>query len=301
MPLLQSKLDPGSRGLQVGVTSWVGKKLYHGFRDGYFDKESYDPDKRDSPVGYGNSHFGFWATPSFALAEKFGIKGGVVECYLDVKKALTFSKDVTTLIDSYRWRQILDTARVNYEFLADSSNPYYRNAYRHLIEAKPLKNPDTRLYNFLDSWWYVFEVAGYDGVCAPENGIPTVGALDFSQVTYGKRVKEGVNVDKWDDYDVTPLPKSDKIKHREGSSLPDYSTLDTYRHLLPRNGFPKLGFTYFEDVQPVKFHDKDGSVKQYSPQLVAPPPPVPKPKKDEDGQLSLFDSLSRRFGRFLAD
>jgi hypothetical protein len=309
MALLQSKLEPGSKSLQVGVTSWVGKKLYHGFRAGYFDAKSYDLNYNSlNEGGDGEATRGFWATPSFALAKTFGGKGGVVECYLDVKRAITFNLDALAWVRAEMWKRVLDKAGVKYDHLANSRRLYERNMYMNLMrldaQGKPLSgmwaNTTSQLYPLLDQWWDYIKVSGYDGVCLPEKGVPTVAATDFSQVTYGKRVKEGDNINKWDAYDVSPLGQSPVSAPK--LSVPPKPAVG--KNTVPKPSVPSSPKPPASPLGngPLNFRDKDGSVKPYSPQLVVPPAqPVRKPKKDDDGQLSLFDSLHRRFGRFLAD
>jgi hypothetical protein len=202
---------PAGGKVQVGVTSWVGMKLYHGFRAGYFDATTYDPDFSADDSSGGEHLEGFWATPSFALAKTFGKKGGVVECYLDVKRALTFNLDALTWLLVSQLRPMFDAAGIDYNFLKDSkvssdialynmitmSGSYYAPSF--------MKNARVHLYEVISMAWDLFKLSGYDGVCMPEKGVPTVAAMDFSQVTYGEKVTKGSNVTTWDGYDASPL------------------------------------------------------------------------------------------------
>jgi hypothetical protein len=199
---MMGKLDPGA--LQVGVSSWVGKKLYHGFRGGYFDAKSYDPDFNHEDSG-GENTYGFWATPSFAFAQTFGKKGGVVEVFMDVKRALTFNLEALSWVSTDWIQQLLKVAKIDITPLKDSRLLYERLAYNQLMGLDTQGNPypgKPQMYVVLESMWSLLKGAGYDGICLPEKGVPTVAALDFSQVTYGKRVKTGGESTSWDEYDV---------------------------------------------------------------------------------------------------
>jgi hypothetical protein len=157
---------------------------------------------------------GFWATPSFALAKTFGAKGGVVECYLDVKRALTFNMDAVGYFRKEVLAEALEKAGISLSSLKDSRYPEDVLQYYFLtgldVNGKPYADPArggglVQLYGFIDECWDLIKRSGYDGVCFPEQSVPTVGAMDFSQVTIGKRVKAGDDARGWDRYDVTPL------------------------------------------------------------------------------------------------
>jgi hypothetical protein len=217
--IIESKISPlktGTAGVmgnlnagafQIGVSSWVGKKLYHGFRGGYFDAKTYDPNFDHEDSG-GENTYGFWATPSFAFAQTFGEKGGVVEVFLDVKRALTFNLEALTWVSADWVQHLLKVAKIDITPFKDSRVLYERYAYNQLMGLDRQGNPypaKSQVYAVLDTMWSLLKGAGYDGICLPEKGIPTVAALDFSQVTYGKRVKTGDNSTSWDEYDVEPL------------------------------------------------------------------------------------------------
>jgi hypothetical protein len=218
VPYGQKTAGGSPTGLQVGITSWVGKKLYHGYRAGYFDAKSFDPDYvRTHDVGKagtGEGTNGFWATPSFALAKTFGMKGGVVECYLDVKRAVTFNEDAVSWVPKRELVEALEAIGISMASLRDSAGLTDRLMYYRLSgldpNGKPWADPmrgkgTTQFYGFIDDCWDLFRRHGFDGVCLPERGVPTVAALDFSQVTFGKRVKTGDDVRDWNQYDVAPF------------------------------------------------------------------------------------------------
>jgi hypothetical protein len=217
--IIESKISPlkvGTAGVmgnlnagafQIGVSSWVGKKLYHGFRGGYFDAKTYDPNFDHEDSG-GENTYGFWATPSFAFAQTFGKKGGVVEVFLDVKRALTFNLEALTWVSPDWIQHLLKVAKIDITPFKDSRVLYERYAYNRLMGLDLQGNPNpakSQVYTVLDTMWSLLKGVGYDGVCLPEKGLPTVAALDFSQVTYGKRVKTGDNSTSWDEYDVEPI------------------------------------------------------------------------------------------------
>jgi hypothetical protein len=203
------RLPPGAKA-QVGVSSWVGVKLYHGFRSGYFDAKTYVPDYTGEE-DTGEKVSGFWATPSFALAKTFGDKGGVVECYFDVKRALTFNIDALAWLSNSDIKYLLDVAGLDFSYMKDSKLLWERLFYKEFAlgqygNGSPIPPRATsQFYPVLSHAWDLIKRSGYDGVCLPEKGIPTVAAMDFSQVTYGKRVKTGGGSDSWDAYDVSPL------------------------------------------------------------------------------------------------
>jgi hypothetical protein len=288
---VESKLVPyghGGAGLQVGVTSWVGKKLYHGFRGGYFDAKSYDPKYRPPDNDGGEGMMGFWATPSFSLAKKFGTKGGVVECYLDVKKALTFNKDAVAWIKGEQFREVLDLAGVDYAWMKDAWALADQHSYNELFDldhhGKPLRGVH-QLYPMIDQFWVAIKKAGYDGICLPEHSIPTVTPMDFSQVTYGKRVKAGVDIQNWDPYDVSPIdPAKVSPSKSVGNNGPVplvRPKVDNYPPVDPKQAVPKL-----QHSQPVV--PKQASVKPVDPKQVSVKPAVPKSISPRFKQGELF-------------
>jgi hypothetical protein len=195
--------------VQVGVTSWVGKKLYHGFdSSGYFDKKSYDESYNLKKRG---SNSFFWATPYLALAKAFDGKAGngVVECFLNVKRALTLNLDALSWVNAIWVRKVLSTAKIDVKWLKDSKNPLEKAAYRGLMGTEGSDNGSRpflvagkmQVFNFIDYIGPLLKQAGYDGICLPEKGVPTIACLDFSQVTYGKKVRTGKKTGSWEDYD----------------------------------------------------------------------------------------------------